>query len=122
MTMKEKLKLWLPVIIWAAIIFWFSSLAINKPAPFSWPDFIMKKTAHVTEYAIFYWLLFRAISQKNKLVGRKSFIFSLIIVILFALSDEWHQTFIPGREGTLRDVGFDTIGGLFSLLQIKKNL
>ncbi|MDZ7586607.1 MAG: VanZ family protein [Patescibacteria group bacterium] len=120
--MKEKIKLWLPVIIWAGIIFLFSNQTINKPAPFSWPDFVVKKTAHVTEYAIFYWLLFRAISQKNKLVGKKSFIFSLIIVILFALSDEWHQTFIPGREGTLRDVGFDTIGGLLSLTQIKKQV
>ena len=113
MMLKEKLKLWLPVLIWAGVIFWFSGLAINKPAPFSWVDFIIKKTAHVIEYAIFYWLVWRT---------NKSFKLSLLVVILFALSDEWHQTFVPNREGTLRDVGFDTIGGLFSLLQIKKNL
>lgn len=65
------------------------------------------------EYAIFYWLVWRT---------NKSFRLSLLLVVLFALSDEWHQTFVPGREGTLRDVGFDTIGGLFSWLQIKKNL
>ena len=95
---------------------------VNKAAPFSWPDFILKKTAHVTEYAIFYWLLFRAISQKYKQISKKTFWLTLILTIFYALTDEWHQTFIPGREGTLRDVGFDTIGGLFSLFQIKKNL
>ncbi len=122
MTIKERLKLWLPVLIWAGVIFWFSSQEINKPAPFNWPDFIVKKTAHVIEYAIFYWLLFRAVSQKNKLINKKSFLLTLILIIFYALTDEWHQTFIPGREGTLRDVGFDTIGGLFGLFQIKKNL
>lgn len=113
MTIKEKVKLWLPVFIWAGVIFWFSSQAINQPAPFSWSDFVIKKTAHVTEYAIFYWLVWRT---------NKSLKLSLLMVVLFALSDEWHQTFIPGREGSLRDVGFDTIGGLLSLFQIKKNL
>lgn len=111
--MKEKFKLWLPVLVWAGVIFWFSGLAINKPAPFNWIDFVVKKTAHVTEYAILFWLVWRA---------GKSLKLSLAITILYALTDEWHQTFIPGREGTLRDVGFDTIGGLFSWLQIKKNL
>lgn len=119
---KEKIKLWLPVIIWAGIIFLFSSQMINKPAPFSWPDFVVKKTAHVTEYAILYWLLFRAISQKYKLVSSKTYWLTLIIVIFYAFTDEWHQTFIPGREGSLRDVSFDTIGGLLSLTQIKKRV
>jgi len=113
MTLKEKLILWLPVILWGGVIFFFSSMAINRPAPFSWLDFIFKKSCHVGEYAIFYWLVW----QTNK-----SFKLSLLAVVLFALSDEWHQTFVPGREGTLRDVGFDTIGGLFGWLQIKKNL
>lgn len=113
MIMKEKIKLWLPVILWAGVIFFFSSMALNKPAPFSWADFIFKKTCHVGEYAILYWLVWRT---------NKSFKLSLLLVVLFAFSDEWHQTFVPGREGTLRDVGFDSIGSLLSLNWIKRNL
>ena len=110
----QKVKLWLPVIIWAGIIFGISSQAFNRStAQFSWLDFVVKKTAHVSEYAILFWLTWRA---------NKSLKYSLIMCLLFALSDEWHQTFVPGREGTLRDVGFDTIGMLLSLNQIKKNL
>lgn len=82
----------------------------------------MKKTAHVIEYGIFYWLVFRALSQKNKLISKKIFILSLVLCLLYAISDEWHQTVVVGREGTLRDVGFDTIGMLFSWTQVKKNL
>ena len=122
MIRQEKIKLWLPVILWAGVIFFFSSQAINRPAPFSWTDFIFKKTAHVTEYAIFFFLIFRAMSKNRQEVSKKVFVWSLAIAVLFAFSDEWHQTFVPGREGTLRDVGFDSIGSLLSLNWIKRSL
>lgn len=119
----QKVKLWLAVIIWAGVIFWFSSREINNPnIEFSWLDFVIKKTAHVIEYAIFYWLIFRAMSENGLKSSRKVLILSFLLAWLYSMSDEWHQTFVPGREGTLRDVGFDTIGMLLSLNQIKKNL
>lgn len=118
----SKLKLWLPLIIWCGVIFAFSSMEINHQAEFSWPDFIIKKTAHVTEYAILYWLIFRALTKKGENPSKKMFVYSLILGMFYAFSDEWHQTFVLGREGTLRDVGFDTIGMLLALNQIKRNL
>ena len=118
----SKIKLWVPVLIWCGVIFSFSSMQINHEAEFSWLDFVIKKTAHVTEYAILYWLTFRAVSQKGKLVDKKYLTYVLVFAFLYAMSDEWHQTFVRGREGTLRDVGFDTLGALISLTQIKKNL
>lgn len=118
----EKLKLWLPVLVWAGVIFSFSSMSINKQADFSWLDFVVKKTAHMVEYFVLYWLLFRAVSKNNQVVSKKVFGLSIVVAILYALSDEWHQTFVPGREGTLRDVGFDTIGTLLSYSLIKRNI
>ena len=111
--MAQKIRLWLPVLIWMVVIFAFSSMPINHAKQFSWTDFIIKKTAHVTEYAILFWLTYRA---------NKSFKYSLIICLLFALSDEWHQTITPGREGTLRDVGFDSLGTLLSLTWLKSRV
>ena len=122
MPLNHKLKLWLPVIIWAGIIFTFSSLPINQPAPFSWWDFIFKKTAHVTEYAILYWLIWRAASDSGRITDRSLLWKSLLIAFIYAVSDEWHQTITLGREGTLRDIGFDTIGMLLALNQVRKNL
>ena len=119
---SKKIKLWLPVFIWAGVIFSFASMSINQSESFSWIDFVIKKSAHVTEYAILYWLLFRAMSQNNKDASRKVFIKVFVLTVLYALSDEWHQTFVPGREGTLRDVGFDTIGALISLNLKKRSV
>lgn len=109
--MAKKLKLWLPAIAWMGVIFAFSSMPINHGKEFSWIDFIFKKTAHVTEYAILYFLVWRASS--------KAFAVSLILCIIYSLTDEWHQTFTPGREGTLRDVGFDSLGALIMLIWLK---
>ncbi|MFC1627173.1 VanZ family protein [Patescibacteria group bacterium] len=122
MTKRERFRLWVPVMIWAGVIFSFSSMRINGNVEFSWTDFVVKKTAHVIEYAVLYWLLFRAISLKGKFIERKYFAVTLVIAIFYALSDEWHQTFVPGREGTLRDVGFDTLGMLMSIYQVKRGL
>jgi len=122
MSKWQKIKLWLPVIVWAGVIFSFSSLGINKVKDFSWVDFVIKKTAHVTEYAILYLLTFRAVSQKGRLIGKKQFILPLIIAMFYGLTDEWHQTFVPQREGTLRDVGFDSLGALISMYWMKRNI
>ncbi len=119
---RKKIELWMPVLIWAGVIFGFSSMSINKEADFSWLDFVVKKSAHVVEYAVLYFLLFRAWSSKWEKTDKKILIWSMVVAVLYALSDEWHQTFVPGREGTFRDVGFDSIGVLFSYIQVKKNL
>lgn len=120
MSKLDKIKLWVPVVIWCGVIFGFSSLQINKGVNFSWLDFVVKKTAHVTEYAILYWLVYRALSEKGKKASKKCFAVALAFAFLYAMSDEWHQTFTPGREGTLRDVGFDTIGALISYTRVRR--
>ncbi len=114
MSILKRFKLWFPVIVWCGVIFGFSSLQVNQGAEFSWLDFVFKKTAHVTEYAILYWLVYSALSNKGKKIEGKYLVMSLVFSFLYAMSDEWHQTFTPGREGTLRDVGFDSIGILIS--------
>jgi VanZ family protein len=119
--MPKVVNLWAPVVLWMMVIFAFSAMAINGPAKFSWLDFVVKKSAHVTEYAILYWLVWRATSESGRRNSTKTLILSLIFSLVYALSDEWHQTITPGREGTLRDVGFDTLGMLLALNFLRKN-
>jgi len=76
-------------------------------------DFFFKKSAHFIEYAILFFLWFIALGEKNPF---KAIAFSII----YAFTDEIHQLLVPGRTGTLRDVGIDTLGILFSALLLVK--
>lgn len=101
-TMKRTFELWTPVFLWAAVIFTLSTLTNPKASDFFALDFIAKKIAHVSEYAILYMLLLRATG--------KNFVSSFVITILYAISDEIHQGFTPGRSPAIYDVGLDASG------------
>jgi len=103
------IRFWLPVILWMAVIFSFSSLPTGTTTEIIWWDFIIKKTAHVVEYAILSFLLYRALVNSG-VSKNKAGIWAIFLCVLYGLSDEYHQSFTPGRTPKLRDVGFDTIG------------
>ncbi len=110
-TKKRLFKYWLPVVLWSSVIFMFSSLPTNRTSQIYWQDFIVKKTAHIVEYAIFTLLLYRALMESG-IEKKKAGIYSIFLAILYGASDEFHQSFTPGREPTVRDVIFDTIGAV----------
>ena len=97
---------WLSLILWPALIFYLSSIPeLKSGLPLFW-DLIFRKLAHITEYLILFFLWFQVLDLPFKRRLVLAFIFSL----LYAVSDEYHQSFIFGREGCLRDVGFDSLG------------
>lgn len=68
---------------------------------------IMRKLAHFSLYALLGALIFIALSNyKLKL----KWLWAVLASLLYAISDEFHQTFVLGRSGELRDVGIDTLG------------
>ena len=71
-------------------------------------DFILRKLAHLTEYAILTALLFWAL--RRHVARTHAFLIAAAAALLYAFSDEWHQTFVPGREGSLRDIAIDMLG------------
>ncbi len=74
----------------------------------------VRKSAHFTMYFILGLLVISFLKEFG--LSRKSIIISIIVVLLYAVSDEIHQTFIPGRSGEVLDVLIDTIGGSLSTL------
>jgi len=133
--MHKKHLNWILVIGWMVVIFMFSSqvgevsnennkfviyvfnllgLHLNKIFG-TLSDFIVRKASHFTEYFILYMLIYRAINKSKKL-DIKFFIGAILIVFLYACSDEFHQTFVPGRSPAFRDVMVDTCGGLTAFL------
>lgn len=78
--------------------------------------FLIRKAAHFTEYGILAGLLFRAFrSGVRDLWRRNWFIGTLVILVSYALLDEFHQTFTATRYGSLIDSAIDVTGGLVIL-------
>lgn len=93
---------WLPVIIWMIVIFSLSSIQQIKVSQFFAWDFVSKKIAHVSEYAILFAFVFRA--------TKGNYLTSFILTMIYAVSDEFHQSFVFGRSATVVDLGFDLSG------------
>jgi VanZ family protein len=77
----------------------------------------IRKSAHMTEYAIFALLLFNMLCAFG-LKGRRRFPIALLLVFCYAATDEFHQLYVPGRSGQFTDVLIDTAGGLVMLLLV----
>ena len=107
---------WFPVILWMGLIFILSSFNQLQVSEIAWKDFVIRKLAHITEYFVLYFLLFRALKNTSSLTSWKLLTTCLIITFLYAITDEYHQTFVSGRSGKSTDIGFDTTGGVIGLL------
>jgi VanZ family protein len=97
---------WLPVFAWAAVIFAFSSIPHLSSGLGVW-DTVLRKGAHLTEYAILGALLYRALGREALALG---------IGIAYAATDELHQHFVRGRHASPIDVGIDAVGVALGML------
>jgi VanZ family protein len=96
---------WLPVVVWAGVIFAFSSVPSLSTHLGTW-DLVLRKLAHMTEYAVLALLLLRA---------TRSYAWALALAVGYACTDEFHQTFVRGRHGSPIDVAIDGLGALIGL-------
>lgn len=100
MSKHSRLLAWLAVLVWCGIVFWLSSIPSLGTGLGFW-DLVIRKAAHMAEYAVLMILLLRT---------RIPVWAALALGLLYSISDEWHQTHVEGREGRPRDVAFDAIG------------
>ncbi len=132
------IKYWLPVIFWMGIIFCMSTDAFSSDNtsriigpmlyllfPGMSPDDVallhglIRKAGHVGEYFVLGILLFRAFRGASlQLWQLRWTIAALIIVVFYALSDEFHQSFVATRTASFFDAGIDSIGGILAQLVI----
>jgi VanZ family protein len=103
------------VVRWSAVVFWMGGIFARSGTPsLASPfepvyDFILRKLAHLTVYAVWTVLLFRAF----RLHGARpthAWLRAMLVAAVYACPDEWHQTCVPGRAGTVRDVVIDSVG------------
>ncbi len=115
--MKKLLYLWLPPIALMGLIFYLSSRPRTSITEIYLIDFLIFKTLHMIEYALLYALLLRAMWGEGK--SKKVYLWAFLIALVYAASDEIHQTYVPGREGRARDVVIDTAGMILMYSYIK---
>lgn len=111
------LNAYLPPILWAMLIFSLSAQPTLPGSAISWIDFVIKKTGHIVVYAILWWLVNRGITITHPSKKWAATWLSLVIVFLYALSDEYHQSLTPGRHPGIRDVGYDMLGASIAWLR-----
>ena len=100
--------LWTPVVAYMAVIFSVSSMA-QAPLPAQMSD----KVAHTLGYALLGLLATRAVNDSAGTPMRAwHLLLALAITVAYGMSDEFHQSFVPGRDADIHDVYADAIGGL----------
>ncbi len=78
--------------------------------------FLIRKAAHFTEYAVFALLAARAFLGSSREILRSNWLLAaLLLIALYSLSDEFHQSFVPTRTASIYDSMIDTAGGLAAL-------
>jgi VanZ family protein len=83
--------------------------------------YVVRKISHFTEYAILGFLAARAFSTSSgDLLRRRWFILALLLIVLYALFDEYHQSFEPTRRASIYDSMIDSAGGLAALLVYRR--
>jgi VanZ family protein len=131
---RNFIKYWLPVILWMAFIFWMSTETFSSENTSSWLKMVLglfipkissqelslihaviRKAGHVAEYFILGLLLFRSfragsVSSWN---WRWSF-WAVMVLALWAASDEFHQSLVLTRMASAVDVGIDTSAGILA--------
>lgn len=129
---------WSPVILLMAFIFWMSSgaFSFDNTSRFIVPviNFLfpgmqkagvellhgsIRKAGHFTEYFVLGYLLFRAFrGPSGKRWSVRWAIYAAVVSVVYAFSDEIHQSFVSTRTASLADVGIDAAGGIIAQITI----
>lgn len=145
---------WVGVLLWMIVIFCFSAQPANQSAGLSskitqvmisiiekWTPLdittfleegkkelihhIIRKIAHILLYFVLGFLIANAFRNNEKMEG-VTLVFAFLICLFYAFSDEFHQLYVPGRSGQIKDVFIDSggsflgIGGYYIIFKFKK--
>ena len=135
--MRTVLKYWVPVFIWLGVVFAgstdiFSAEQTSRylvpflrwlnpqisPSTIAMVHFALRKLSHLTEYAILAAFLWRALRDGTNLGAKMSLLFMVVWVVcgMFAVTDEFHQSFVASRTASPHDVLIDVCGALIGIL------
>lgn len=128
--MRGAFRYWGPVIVWSIVLLLTSSDLFSSghsgslmatlfgrylsPAQVETLNFFFRKCMHLTGYGILGWLGFRAARGESRGFSMKWAVTGVLITLAVASVDEWHQTLIPSRGGSAKDVLLDCCGAVIA--------
>lgn len=132
--MRKFISRYLPLVVWLVFISYASSDSFNagntsriigplvlwlfpntSPETMATIHFVTRKIAHFTEYAILGFLAARAFRPYPRW-----FLISAVLVVVYALIDEYHQSFVPSRTASVLDSLIDMAGGITALILVRR--
>ena len=110
----QPIVLWCAAIIWMGLIFYLSSIP-SFPVDLSDEGYnVTSSLVHILLYFILAWLLIAALLS-NGIKSGYAFFGGFLLAIIYGATDEWHQSFVPGREAHLSDWLLDVAGAYMVL-------
>lgn len=109
----------IPPLLWAGVIFFLSSQPSLPSFNLSIIDFFFKKSAHIIVYFTLYLLTWRGLQMLQLHLPTyhpRIWLTALIFCLLYAITDEYHQSLVAYRTATLQDIGYDLLGVLLAFL------
>ncbi len=118
-TIRRLAVYWLPVAAWMGLIFLLSAQPDLPHPPSAFLDHVVKKGGHMAAFAILAWLWWRALHRERGMPMGVALGLALMFTVLYAVSDEVHQSFVPGRKPRATDVLFDSLGASAMVIIIR---
>lgn len=99
---------WLAAGLWAGLIFFLSSQS-RLPQPAGLSVAVTSTVGHLAAYFVLSLLLWLALRRSGAAAARATWI-AVLMAVLYGASDEWHQSFVLGRDASLGDLALDLVG------------
>jgi VanZ family protein len=109
--LRQKTVWWSLFVVWLVAVFYASSLTGSEVSPYV-PTFLLHKLAHFIAYSSGAVILVLSLRFSTRWSWKKIVVVSVVAVSVYGATDEWHQTFTPGRGPALRDWLIDTGSGI----------
>lgn len=113
--MKEWIRRWWPTILMMTLIFMASGTSGSDLPRFGRWDVFVKKGGHLAGYALLAVAFLHGLAS-GRAFSRRQALLAVLLAALYAVTDEFHQGFTPGRSPSTEDVAIDTLGATIGLL------
>lgn len=111
---RQRIVRWLPALAWMGVIFVLSSQSGLRVSDDNAVDRPFRIVAHLATYAFLAGLLLYAVGGPRA-PSLRALAGALVLTLLYAISDELHQAFVPARRGRVEDIGIDLVGAIIGL-------
>ena len=103
----------LPALAYMAFIYYTSSGPVTSPTLNAIPDYYLHALGYSFLCVLVFWALHERIDVSN---GRGGYSLPILITVLYGISDEFHQSFVPARDSEIKDVVSDSVGAMLGIV------